>query len=364
MKNEERHLDAFLSVIEKKIVAASDFKCEVVIVDTGSTDDSLKIIEKYKETANIKLCHFEWCKDFSAARNYSLSQASFDNVLVLDCDEYIKEIDISGLQQMIRQYPDGVGMITRNNYYSSQEMENCYIDEVERFFNRKNYAYEGIIHEQVRKVDRNDSEKSDSNYARIRIPIVVDHVGYKESENDTKQKIERNRTLLLEALEQNKEDPYLYFQLGQCYQMDKDAEKACEYFGKGLEFDVDPAAKYVQLMVNGYGYALLDTMRYEEALSFTSLYEVFGNTADFVTLMGLIYLRNGLVDSAIAEFEKALTFEKADNEGANSFVPAYNLGCIYEVLENYEKAKLYYEKCGNFAKAKERLAQLPKDLTG
>ena len=36
-----------------------------------------------------------------------------------------------------------------------------------------------------------------------------------------------------------------------------DDENACYYYGKGLEYPVEPQFEYVQMMVIGYGYALL-----------------------------------------------------------------------------------------------------------
>jgi len=81
-----------------------------------------------------------------------------------------------------------------------------------------------------------------------------------------------------------------------------------------------------------YGYALLHLERYDEALQFQNIYEEFATTADFVCLMGLIYLRKGMIVQVMAEFLKATSFETANAEGANSFIPTFNMGCINEVL--------------------------------
>ena len=121
---------------------------------------------------------------------------------------------------------------------------------------------------------------------------------------------------------------------------------------------VDPRAEYVQMMVIGYGYALLHLKRYDEALQFQNIYEEFGGTADFVCLMGLIYLRKGMIVQAMAEFLKATTFETARTEGANSFIPIFNMGCINEVLGEREAAVSHYKRCGSFRPALDRLREL------
>ena len=139
MKNEEKNMKAFLTSIKQ---AFQDYPHEIVLVDTGSTDQTLSIAQKYTD----RIFHFEWIGDFSAARNFSLSCAFNDWVLVLDCDEYITALDLSGLEAMIRQYPNAVGMLSRKNHYEQNGTDAVYTDDVERFFNRKAFHYEAIIH--------------------------------------------------------------------------------------------------------------------------------------------------------------------------------------------------------------------------
>lgn len=344
MKNEEKHIDSFLSAITKHM---ANCPYELVLVDTGSTDKTLGIARKY--TDNI--FHFSWINDFSAARNFSLEKASNDWILVLDCDEYIVDVDARGFQAIMDNYPNDIGMLSRKNHYELNGTDSVYTDDVERFFNRKLYHYEAIIHEQVRPL-------KEMSYQRIALPLVVDHCGYNGTLEDLEKKAKRNNDLLLKMLEENPEDPYLYFQIGQSYNMLHDDEKACYYYGKGLEYDIDPAAEYAQMMVIGYGYALLHLERYEEALLFQNIYDEFATSADFVCLMGLIYLRTGNIVAAMGEFLKATTFDTAKTEGANTFIPTFNMGCVNEVLGDLDTAIALYKKCGDFKPALDRLKEL------
>ena len=343
-KNEEKNIEIFLSRI---IEHTKGYPVEILIADTGSTDATLNIIERFP----VKLTHFKWINDFSAARNYTLEQASNDWILVLDCDEYIEELDMKGLQNFIQQYPSHVGMLKRKNHYELNGQDSIYTDDVERFFNRKHFHYEDIIHEQVRALDGTPIK-------RAAIPLTVDHCGYNATLEELQAKAKRNNDLLFKMLEESPDDPYLYFQIGQSFNMLHDDEKACYYYGKGLEYEVDPALEYVQMMVIGYGYALIHLERFDEALMFENIYEEFATSADFVCLMGLIYLRNGLVLKAMAEFLKATTFESAHVEGANSYIPTFNMGCINEVVGETDAAVMYYKKCGNFKPALDRLEAL------
>lgn len=345
MKNEEKNMDKFLSSIKK---AMGKYPYELVLVDTGSSDRTIEIARKY--TDNIH--HFDWIDDFSAARNYSLKAAKNDWILVLDCDEYVTDIKTECFDMMIRQNKKAVGLLSRRSHYEMNGTDSVCVDEVERFFDRREYHYEAIIHEQVRGIDGNDK------YVRIALPIMVEHSGYEGTFEELRKKAERNNQLLFKMLEERPDDPYLYFQIGQSYNMIHDDEKAYYYYGKGLEFDVDPNADYVRMMVVAYGYNMLHLGKYEEALSFQGIYEEFGCTPEFVCLMGLIYLRNGMIIEAMAEFLKATTFETASTQGANSFIPYFNMGCVNEVLGDVETAVELYKKCGDFKPAVDRLKAL------
>lgn len=112
------------------------------------------------------------------------------------------------------------------------------------------------------------------------------------------------------------------------------------------------------MMVIAYGYALVHLERFDEALALESIYDGFATSADFITLMGVIYMRSGQYLKAMTEFLKATMHPVAPNEGANSYIPLYNMGIINEMAGNKAEAISYYERCGNFKQAKDRLNEL------
>ena len=343
-KNEEKNMHTFLSRI---VEHTKGYPIEILIADTGSTDATKEIATAFP----VKLVHFDWINDFSAARNFTLQQAANDWILVLDCDEYVEKLDMDGLQYFITHHSKAIGMLARKNHSDINGYDSVYIDMVERFFNRRHYHYKAIIHEQVRPL-------TDFTVKKVAIPLTVDHCGYNGTPEEKRAKAKRNNDLLFKMLEQTPDDPYLYFQIGQSFQLLQDAGQAAHYFGKGLELEVDPKLEYVQLMVVSYGYALLDSKRHEDALQFRNIYDAFGDIADFVCLMGLIYLRNGMLSEAVEEFIKATELDKVQVQGTNSFIPMYNLGCINEVLGDTDMAIELYKKCGDFEPAMSRLSLL------
>lgn len=344
-KNEEEN-------IEKCLKALRAYEWEIIVVDTGSVDRTKEIAMRYAD----KVFDYVWTQDFSAARNFSTRHASHDMILVVDSDEYLTEIDVDTVVRLMREYPESVGLLSRNNHYQMNGTDSVYADLVERLFSRKYYHYEGIIHEQVVL-----KEPERHGYSTYRLPLILDHSGYDGSEEKLNKKAQRNISLLEQDLERHPDNPYTYFQIGQAYNMIHDDENACLYYGKGLSYDVDPAAEYVQMMVIGYGYALLHLGRQEEALGLTGVYDAFALSADFLSLMGLIYLRNQQYVKAMLEFIKALSCEKAHVVGANSFIPSYNLGLINEMMGEKEMALAYYRKCGDFPMALEKIKELTRD---
>ncbi len=82
VKNEEASLERCLN-------CAKDLVDEIIIVDTGSTDKTVEIAEKFTD----KVYYFEWIQDFAAARNYSFSKATKEYIFYLDADDIITKKD-------------------------------------------------------------------------------------------------------------------------------------------------------------------------------------------------------------------------------------------------------------------------------
>jgi len=89
VKNEE-------DVIERCLESVKDIADEIIVVDTGSTDNTKEIVETFTE----KIFDFNWIDDFSAARNYSFSLAKMDFILWLDADDIILQEDRKKLLQL------------------------------------------------------------------------------------------------------------------------------------------------------------------------------------------------------------------------------------------------------------------------
>ena len=77
------------AVLERALNCAKQLADEIVIVDTGSKDNTKQIAQKFTD----KVFDFVWQDDFSAARNFSFSKATCDYQMWLDADDVISEIE-------------------------------------------------------------------------------------------------------------------------------------------------------------------------------------------------------------------------------------------------------------------------------
>ena len=387
-KNEEKN-------IRRCLESLKSYNFEIVVVDTGSTDDTEKIAQQYTD----RVYHFQWKNNFSSARNFAISKSTKTYVMSIDCDECIDYIDVKKLQNLLAERKKQVGRIKIRNHLTKSGTGQENTEWINRIFSKELFHYEGCIHEQVTAMNGEE-------YETYQAPVVILHTGYDLPENERKQKAERNINLLQQELQRlliaflQKQDayvnvmddvglknddennkrcvqrifsmieagndlavklqheeqlPYILYQLGKGYYMAGDFREACTYFSCALSFDLNPKLEYVIDMVETYGYAMLNSDQADNALFFENIYEEFGNTADFQFLMGLIYMNNARFEDAVSEFLKATKHSASRNVGANSYMAFYNIGVIYECLGRADEAKRYYEMCGEYGPAEERL---------
>ena len=339
-KNEADNLDKCLG-------ALSTLGMEIVVADTGSTDNSVEVARKYTEAVYF----FEWCNDFAAARNFVAGKASSDNILMVDTDEFLTKMDMCTILEQIRSNPGKVGRIQRINLFTREDEQVRCFEYVNRFYNRKLFEYRGTIHEQLVSI-------MGGNFETFEMDISFEHVGYEGTAEQIMNKTERNIRLLLKEHEDMPDDPYIIYQLGKSYYMRGDYENAYLWLKKATYIDLDIRLEYVVDLIISYGYSMINTARAEEALGLEGLFDELGDIADFDFLMGLIYMKNALFTEAVSMFLNAAKKKECQISGVNSYKAFYNIGVIYECLGYPKEALKYYDMCGNYAKALDRKKEL------
>ena len=75
------------AVLARCLDSIADLMDEIIIVDTGSTDDTKEIAAQYTS----RIYDFKWTSDFSAARNFSFSKATMEYIYTADADEILDD---------------------------------------------------------------------------------------------------------------------------------------------------------------------------------------------------------------------------------------------------------------------------------
>lgn len=181
VKNEEENLPRVLSSIK----GLAD---EVIVVDTGSSDNTVDVAKSYGASVHF----FEWCDDFSAARNESLKHATKDYILWLDADDELKKEDHYKVLKHLRRLPGTAAMFVIKCPEDKKDLEAW---QIRIFPNRRDIRFEGRIHEQVRP----SLEKQGIAIHLCKATIV--HYGYTDVEC-VAEKLQRNlRIAELDAIE-------------------------------------------------------------------------------------------------------------------------------------------------------------------
>jgi len=320
-KNEEKYLEGCLQKL-------TPYGFEIVVADTGSSDKTKEIAQKYTE----HVYDFPWIDDFSAARNFSASKATNDWILALDCDEYIKEFEPEELLKSLAGHEHMMGQFVIDNLIRDGEGYGKSEQEVRRLYNKKYSHYEGRVHEQIRSLDG-------GNLQVFLTPLKATHYGYFLPVEEMEAKNRRYIKLLEKEIEASPNEPYYYFQLGQSYAMLNDYESVFQVLKKGLELDPNPNDAYVAQMLINYGTAMLNTSRFEMALNMELLYDSLAEYSDYLFLLGRIYYANNKLFEAIQTFMKATAAPKCIVYGTNSFFPLNSMALIYEQIGEDELAK-------------------------
>lgn len=333
------------SNLEKCLQALQPYPFEIVVVDTGSTDNSKETALKYTD----KVYDFTWINDFSAARNFAAECASHDFIFPVDTDEVITSLDWDELQNAVEENPESVGYVKRLDYYETESGMHHQVAMIERIYHKKHYRFEEPIHEQLHAI-------SDISYTSYETSVVIDHSGYLGSKEQLDKKAERNLELLQNEVKKQPDNPYLYFQIAQSYMLMRDHENACAYMREALFRNPPPETVWTRTLVCNYGSLLIHFNKPQEALPLLSYYEHYSDNMDYLCMIGLVLMHVGHPLKALPEFVKAITAASRDSIDPRS--PSYYVGYLYEFFGKPEIARTHYQNCGDYPPAVEALKRL------
>jgi len=222
VKNEQKYLREVLTALRP---IREELETELIIGDTGSTDDTVEIA---KEFAN-KVIHIKWENDFAHARNKVLDYARGKWLMSLDGDEVLQDCS-----DIIRFFKSGeykkydCALLQFKNVVSRDGGVDRLLEiNAPRFYKiNKNTRWVGKIHESI---------EATSPLKYLKTEVL--HYGYFfETEEVKLQKIERNLAPLLEAHKENPESTRTIMQIAPIYMAELKYNEALKYIDIALDF--------------------------------------------------------------------------------------------------------------------------------
>ncbi|MBF1694568.1 glycosyltransferase family 2 protein, partial [Selenomonas sp.] len=216
VKNEAENLPRWLSSMRS-------FADEMIVVDTGSTDQSVEIAR----AGGARVLHFDWINDFSAAKNFALDAATGDWIVFPDADEYFAEESNPRVRPLLEEYdahPYLDGFIVH--------LVNIDVDtgallgtsaEVQRIFRRAPHIrFVGSIHEHIENLSGDTARQM-----MIAPGLTLYHTGY--SPRIIKGKSQRDLELLLARRARGEYARLDEYHLMDCYYTLEDYPQAAHY---------------------------------------------------------------------------------------------------------------------------------------
>lgn len=354
------------TLISKCLNSVSGIVDEMIIVDTGSTDDTVK---KCK-SAGATVLHKDWENNFAAARNYGLEHAKGDWILWLDADEEVAKEDTHKLRSVLTETREHIAGIQLINYYGSYPIhsDHAYLINHHRLFrNHMGFRFHNRIHEQL-----NVKEVLGNVDHLVTLPVKVYHYGYMDDITIKKNKHKRNIEILEKMKQEERTDPWVDYHLANEYYREHNYNKSFQYINESILKFIRKQQTPPSLIYK-LKYDILVTLN-----SFNGAWPAIDKAImmypDYVDLhfyKGLIFIGLKRYQEAIDTFKHCLDIGENNLhhltlKGAGSFQAWYYIGVSHQKLKDEKNAKFAWQECLNLSpnhvlaqEALEKLKNLP-----
>jgi glycosyltransferase involved in cell wall biosynthesis len=253
VKNEQHILETSI----ESIIDAAD---ELIIVDTGSSDKTLEIAQKF--TSHIY--HFPWIDDFSAAYNYCSNLATMEYVCRWDADFVLQKDSLQPLQDLKQSNFDQANILSFTWNVDIKEQTVLQSMRREFIYLRGKFTWCSPVHAYLKP---NAGVKVVPKFFEN---IQVDH--YKDPQ--IKQyRYQQTADLLEKALQKNPDDEYLLaHKIGELMHQDK-FNQAIPVINHYLKVCQNTADEKTVLMLEHLIFAYLSEHQVEKAWEVIEAYE-------------------------------------------------------------------------------------------
>lgn len=312
---------------------------EMVIVDTGSMDETPLIVEDY----GGRLFHFPWCDDFSAARNESLKHARGRWIFWMDSDDVIPPECGRGMRELVigrDPDPSVLGFVMQVHCPGGGEdgdADVTAVDHVKLFRNRPDLRFDGRIHEQILPAIR----RAGGDVAWTDFYVV--HAGSDQSAEGQERKRVRDLRILSQELTERPDHPFTLFNLGMTHVDGSNFAEGAEFLHRSISASGQGEShlrKAYALLV----YAEMRRGRMEEALEVSRrARKLFPLDIELRFREGVLLHDLGRLEEAAQAYHDALSFQEerhfsSVDRGLTGFKARQNLAVVLSDLNRLDES--------------------------
>ncbi|MDB9373188.1 glycosyltransferase [Nodularia sphaerocarpa] len=317
---------------------------EIIILDTGSSDRTPDIAQEL----GAKVYHFQWCDDFSAARNAALKYVTGDWILVLDADETLTPSIVPQMMSAIQSEEYLLINLVRQEVDAEQSpyslVSRLFRNHPQIHFQR---PYHALVDDSVSAILTQEPHWQ-IGYLQ---GMAILHKGYQKTAIAQNNKYAKAQTTMETFLATHPDDPYLCSKLGALYVQIGKIDQGMNLLHRGLN---QTNSRHQGIKPAEENYEIVYELHYHLGIAYSHLQDTPQAISHYQAAIKLpiypmlklgAYNNLGNLLKASGDLNNAkIAYETSLKIDPNFVMGHYNLGMVFKTMGLFTDAIACYQK--------------------
>lgn len=321
-------------VLARCLKSVSMLVDEIIIVDTGSNDETKEIAKQFTD----QIYDFTWVDDFSKARNFAFAKATKDYQMWLDADDIFKAADQQAFLSMKAEWDDHIDMAMLKYDVGFDEQDHPTFSYYRERIMKRSMHYQWVdpIHEVI-------PQRGEIRY----FPIAVSHKKLRPSDPDRNLRIFQK--MLSNGILLNSRQTFYYARELYYHKQYEAAIPLLTSVLNGTDTWLENRIDAALVLASCYQ-ACNNSSKAKQALLTTFCYST--PRSEVCCELGHLFFHEKDYQNAIYWYEAARTQKPKVEDGGfhqidtYDYIPCLQLCVCYDRLHNLDKAIYYNELAG------------------